>query len=456
MLRYFIGLAVACGGCSTNEQQPSNRTTDGKASVEFSDDGSDTEDEKTKPEKKDGSDAKEKDKKIDQLAPSISSFKITAPSTPLSRESLVSWEQASGAAQYTVSLTPTSNCQEPVWTKQTAENSLLLSEAPAGTHFLCVQAFKDQLQKSAENNGVAVVIKSGWERVTNPGLTPRIGGAAVWTGKEVLIWGGATSTQSNQPDAGTTLTYAEAWDPATGTIRKLPFPPEVTPTRYASLVWTGTYALIWGGGTGIGPAYGSRPIERGYKWDPGANTYEVLPTENGPGPSRHHPAAWTGSEMLIYGSNPDVNGLAAAVIKFRAYNPVTGKWRDLPADKYTGYNNGIWTGDQLLMPELGLAYSPATNTYTQRSKTNWFNSILATYVWTGKKVIYWGGGVGGVTDEGRFYEPTLDKWTSMPKSGEVPSARWLHQAVWVDNRMYVFGGAATGTGSSPDLFVYWP
>ena len=63
-------------------------------------------------------------------------------------------------------------------------------------------------------------------------------------------------------------------------------------------------------------------------------------------------------------------------------------------------------------------------------------------VWTGSRMIVWGGTVTGapsVTASGGLYDPATDTWapTSMTNA---PSARHSHRAVWTGSKMVVGGG----------------
>lgn len=65
-----------------------------------------------------------------------------------------------------------------------------------------------------------------------------------------------------------------------------------------------------------------------------------------------------------------------------------------------------------------------------------------TAVWTGSKMIIWGGNTGAmplVTNTGAVYDPTTDTWKPTSLSG-APTARAAHNAVWTGSKMLVWGG----------------
>jgi hypothetical protein len=62
-----------------------------------------------------------------------------------------------------------------------------------------------------------------------------------------------------------------------------------------------------------------------------------------------------------------------------------------------------------------------------------------TAVWTGSRMIVWGGAGPGMTATGALYDPVADNWT--PTSTlNAPSGRCEHTAVWTGSRMVVWGG----------------
>jgi hypothetical protein len=76
---------------------------------------------------------------------------------------------------------------------------------------------------------------------------PRTGFAAVWTGRQLLVWGGLT-------DGGTPPPHGEAYTPATGKWTALPASP--LRGRAAPIaVWTGRQMIVWGGSFADGAAY---------------------------------------------------------------------------------------------------------------------------------------------------------------------------------------------------------
>ena len=67
-----------------------------------------------------------------------------------------------------------------------------------------------------------------------------------------------------------------------------------------------------------------------------------------------------------------------------------------------------------------------------------------TAVWSGSKMLVWGGYDGGdVINTGGIYDPGTDSWALITTSG-APSARTQHTAVWTGSKMLVWGGYDSG------------
>jgi N-acetylneuraminic acid mutarotase len=78
-----------------------------------------------------------------------------------------------------------------------------------------------------------------------------------------------------------------------------------------------------------------------------------------------------------------------------------------------------------------------------------------TAVWTGSKMMIWGGLVGvSQSNQGGTYDPVITQWSLLPTSGVSP-ARSDHTAVWTGERMIVWGGF-TASGESNTGAMYAP
>ena len=64
-----------------------------------------------------------------------------------------------------------------------------------------------------------------------------------------------------------------------------------------SAVWTGSEMIIWGGEQDAAPFY----LNSGGRYNPGTNSWTATSTSNAPSARYAHTAVWTGSEMIVWG-----------------------------------------------------------------------------------------------------------------------------------------------------------
>jgi hypothetical protein len=156
-----------------------------------------------------------------------------------------------------------------------------------------------------------------WRSLPASGLTPRQGAVIVWTGSELVVWGGHGLDYSHVFADGARL------DPATGTWRRLPSAP--VPARgEAASVWDGHEVLLWGGRTGY-----TTEVGQGAAYSPSTDQWRALPLS--PLRAKSEPAGvWTGRLFLVVGGvgggTFPVPGPGAA-----AYDPASNSWAALPA-----------------------------------------------------------------------------------------------------------------------------
>ena len=153
----------------------------------------------------------------------------------------------------------------------------------------------------------------------------RSGHTAVWTGREMIVYGGMGRNLRLRSDAA-------SFDPATSEWTRIKCPRLPRSQRCAlagrmkhSAVWTGTEMIIWGG------TNGTRFFRNGAAYDPDTGDWRLLP-RFGVGRA-DHAAVWTGKEMVIAGGVTS-RGIAEGGGAF-------------------GVEEGAWTQLENLPPDLG-------------------------------------------------------------------------------------------------------
>jgi hypothetical protein len=121
-----------------------------------------------------------------------------------------------------------------------------------------------------------------------------------------------------------------------------------------------------------------------------------------------------------------------------------------PAPRHA--HTAVWTGSRMIVwggdiggmtpaTATGASFDPKTRTWTPTSLTGApapRHSHRA--VWTGAKMIVWGGyGANSYVGAGGIYDPSTDTWKSMSTQGE-PAPRVGHTMVWTGTKLVVWGG----------------
>jgi N-acetylneuraminic acid mutarotase len=289
-----------------------------------------------------------------------------------------------------------------------------------------------------------------WTAVPAAPISARSDQSAVWTGSKMIVWGGANVSLFEEV-FGDGATYDPSTDRWTQ-IAKAPLFPRV----YHSAVWTGKEMIVWGGGviaeqgeeTGTQLVPAGTLFDDGAAYDPSANTWTRLP--KAPIKARSGQVAiWTGREMILWGGA----GVGETTIAFNdgaAYDPARRRWRLIrkaPLPKGTAYT-AVWTGRQMLVyggPKgRAAAYDPAADLWTKIARPPFGALVLPVSAWTGRVMFVWGGeGTSSADLErargiGAAYDPATDRWTVLP---HAPGATGLGQTiVWTGREMLVWGG----------------
>jgi hypothetical protein len=107
---------------------------------------------------------------------------------------------------------------------------------------------------------------------------------------------------------------------------------------------------------------------------------------------------------------------------------------------WTGSKMIVWGGTGTGFSNNGGLYDPAANVWTAMTTTGAPGATGSqTAVWTGSRMVVWGGFGGGFAGTGGLYDPATNKWSAISSSG-APAARERHTAVWTGSKMIVWGG----------------
>lgn len=326
---------------------------------------------------------------------------------------------------------------------------------------------------------------------------PRVGHFTVWTGREVLVWGGRAA-------AGEPVSFGDGvrFDPERGTLRAMSRidAPAARFQEGDTAVWTGHEMLVLGGRDARGSlrdvAGYSPELDRWRLISAGAlrggplsalfTGSEVFVLGNssgrieglrlqtsgagvaaeGPaalGPRTGHTALWTGAEVVVWGGADSASSLRGDGYR---YIPTRARWREVRDVGTSGARRGhsaVWSSSEMLVfggiDQLGralaapLAYVPALDAWRPRSAVGAPEPRQGhAAVWAGDAMLVWGGAAGSeVFSDGASYDPWDDAWTPLPPLPRTDLAdgaqggRAGAAAVWTGAELVVLGGE-NGTG----------
>jgi len=271
---------------------------------------------------------------------------------------------------------------------------------------------------------------------TTDAPTRRSDHTAVWTGTEMIVWGGRNARAATVNSGGKYNPSTDSWT-ATSTTN-------APSGRYLhTAVWTGSEMIVWGG------TDGNNALNTGGRYDPNTNSWTATSTTNAPIARSNHTAVWTGSEMIVWGGSDGNNALNTG----GRYDPSTNSWTattttNAPSTRFN--HKAVWTGSEMIvwggsdglnLLNSGGRYNPSADTWTGTTTTNAPGGRVAfTAVWTGSEMIVWAGtdGTDGLDPGGR-YNPSTDSWTAISTTN-APTDRYDHTAVWTGSEMIVWGG----------------
>lgn len=226
-------------------------------------------------------------------------------------------------------------------------------------------------------------VSAGWSRLPAPPF-PRARVAPVWTGREVIIWGGETEF------GGTHHADGAAYDPRTEEWSVLP-PSPLSPRSSPAAVWTGQEMLVWGGWDG-------NAVGDGAAYKPETGSWRMVPPAP-LGPRVPAAAVWSGREFLVWGDASRSQEARDGA----AYDPEADRWRSLsPAPVALNEASAAWTGAEMIV----------------------FGALLDGNNWSKRKYA-----------EGIAYDPEKDQWRRIASHPLSPQASWT---TWMGEELLVW------------------
>jgi N-acetylneuraminic acid mutarotase len=263
---------------------------------------------------------------------------------------------------------------------------------------------------------------------------------AIWTGSEMIVWGGF----NNSPPYF--LNTGGKYNPATDSWVATSTAKAPAPRDFHAAVWTGAEMIVWGGYND------GNDLNTGGRYNPTTDSWAATSVVNVPQGREQFSAVWTGSEMIVWGglgcgSNCRLNTGGR-------YNSITDSWTatstiNVPEARW--YNSAVWTGtemvvwggtNQTIYLNTGGKYDPLDNSWSDTTTTNApLGRVGHSTIWSGSEMNVWAGtdSTFSDTNTGGRYDPAADSWMAI-STANAPSARDSHTAVWTGSEMIVWGG----------------
>ena len=292
----------------------------------------------------------------------------------------------------------------------------------------------------------------GWGLMPPAPIGGRAGHTAVWTGKEMVIWGGAGDFESDP------FTDGAAFNPVARTWRMLPGSP-LSPRFDARAFWTGREMVVYGGTSIEGVILGD-----GAAWDPATNRWRVLPASP-LGPRDGSVVAWAGDRLVVWGGSTvlpdDAPEDAETEMKNdgAAYVPATNRWVPVPAAPIVPRSgaDSVWTGTRFVVTggyhegddddrTDGAAFDPISGGWTpiadRPTPGSCGGGSACEGVWTGKVALF---PVSGVA-----YDPGANRWSTMAPAPIPDGPAPGEPVVWTGQRLISWGINAEESGDAAD------
>lgn len=143
-----------------------------------------------------------------------------------------------------------------------------------------------------------------WTAMSTVGApTPRSFPEGVWTGTELIVWGGCDGGMGACPGV---KGDGAAYNPTTDTWRTLSSVGAPSARSGHAAVWTGSEMIIWGGATGgsFSPA-----VNDGAHYNPVTDSWRPITLTSAPSARAAFGAGWLHDKMVVWGPFSSIGGL---------------------------------------------------------------------------------------------------------------------------------------------------
>jgi hypothetical protein len=287
----------------------------------------------------------------------------------------------------------------------------------------------------------------------------------VWTGEKLLVWGGIAQSGEkswvNHDDGALYDPKTDSWKPMSKS--------GALAGRYATdrALWTGDELIVWGGlsyATGMNYDPAITLLDDGGVYDVASDTWTAIPKDGAPHGGLA-PFAWTGKELIVISKLDGYSMPGKVLFEGALFDPASKSWSPMSApspeiaDMLEFANLKLyWVGDVLAVfgtrvvqgggPTL-LLYDPRRDAWSSGTvpSTPQYSSWQSATV-VGNRLVVIGPGAGSADDRGAHHEstavvvfdPKTRDWTSLPaalnRSQPGLVARPSHLMLWGGKDIY--------------------
>jgi len=316
----------------------------------------------------------------------------------------------------------------------------------AVTVVVIAASFGEAARSQAANASVS------WRPLPRSPIAGRIDASVVWTGREMIVWGGVSRS-----GRGTAMARSDgaAYDPRIRRWRRIASAPVgVFGGGGPAAAWTGSRMVVYVGNSPDGPAASA-------VYDPVQNRWKRLPA--GPlGVREQYASVWTGKELLVFGGH---SGDQYAAPTAAALNPARGSWRRLKSlDAIVGLavvNGAVWDGHEAFVAgqlyraanhfsgPILFRFDPRSNRLHRidlsKAPLTSFERMWLRPLGRSRGEIVFAAGTPSSSTVVVRYNPATGQW----RTAQAPPCEVHGQIVWLGDRLL------TGCGASR-LQVYRP
>ena len=232
---------------------------------------------------------------------------------------------------------------------------------------------------------------------TNGAPKARFDHTATWSGTEMIIWGGQNLENPLDGNLNSVATGARynpilnAWMPMTTNAAP------VSRTMH-SAVWSGSELIVWGGMNIVSNI--PTILNPGARYNPSGDTWTALTLGNAPAARQRHTAVWADDRMIVWGGDD----AGPAINTGASYSVTNNGWTALPvvnAPVARINHTAVWTGREMviwggLAASVGLntggVFNPTENSWTTTTTLGGPSGRTShTAVWTGREMWIFGG-----------------------------------------------------------------